>query len=195
VAYTRRIVVVCGYGCNLDSPLRPYLDRVAKYCARVRPEYIILCGGQTQQKSFPGRSEADVMYDYLYKRLDSAPNFHPGWFTEDESFTTYENIRDAAAVIRRLEAAEESHEGWSRPPAVTIFCEATRALKVAMLARHFIGFPPSAGGAPIRIETDSWELMHPTLELVGTLKEWLAIRFPFFNDIQSRTRRRKSLTR
>ena len=117
---TRRIVVVCGYGCNLDSPLKPYLDRVADYCARTRPEYIILCGGQTQQKSYPGTSEADVMYRYLHSVLDNEPDFHPGWFAECESFTTYENIRDAAAVINRLEIAGEGRECWSHPPDITI---------------------------------------------------------------------------
>jgi len=190
VAYVRRIVVVCGYGCNLDSPLKPYLDRVLRFCEERHPVAIILCGGATQQRSFPDETEASVMYKYL-KPLE---HFHPMWFVLGGSYTSYENIRDAAVEIDKLRAAPW-HGMEPRHDEITIFCEATRALKVAMLARHFLGFPPERGEPPVRIETDSWELMHPTLELVGTFKEWLAIRLPFFNDLQSARRMRKSLTR
>lgn len=184
MASTQRVVVVCGYGCNLDSPLKPYLDRVAAFCRDYQPQVIILCGGATQQQTFPGKTEALVMYQYLHDKLFGDPESY--WYTsvllENESYTTYENIRGAA----RMEPGGKE---------ITIFCEATRALKVALLARHFFGFPPANGLPPIRIETDSWELMHPTLELLGTIKEWIAIRFPLLNTLQSRARRRRALSR
>lgn len=193
-----RVVVVCGYGCNLDSPLMPYLNRVADFCRKKRPDAIILCGGATQQKSFPGRTEASVMYGYLYDTLDqiaAPPDWHPAWFAEDESFTTYENIRDAAAVIKMLHAADEASSFRGRGEEITIFCEATRALKVAILARHFLGFPPANGKPPIRIETDSWELMHPLKEFIGTIKDAAAIYLPLLNWFQRRQRIKKSKTR
>lgn len=197
MAYTRRIVVVCGYGCNLDSPLRPYLDKVVAWAKANKPDFIILCGGATQQVSFPNETEASVMERFLYERLDSFAaehNWHPGWWLEGTSYTSYENIRDAARVIADLK--NRPWNGFREPKdEITIFCEATRALKVAILARHFMGFPPERGEPMIRIETDSWELMHPSLELLGTFKEWLAIRFPMFNTFQSRSRRKKSLLR
>lgn len=181
------IVVVCGYGCNLDSPLKPYLDKVIGYGMLRKPDVIMLCGGATQQKSFPDKTEASVMYTYL-KPLEA---YHPMWFVLDDSYTTYDNIRDAARAINGEVAAVTGEKDFD----IVIFCEATRALKVAMLARHFLGFPPERGLPPIRIETDSWELMHPTLELIGTIKEWFAIRFPYFNTIQRNARIRKSRKR
>lgn len=184
----RRIVVVCGYGCNLESPLKGYLDKVIGYCMTRHPDAILLCGGATQQKSFPGETEASVMYQYL-KPLRA---YHPMWYKLSDSYTTYDNIRDAAMAIRAIEQLTQTTLPDNE---IVVFCEATRALKVAMLARHFIGFPPAEGGPVIKIETDSWELMHPTTELVGTVKEWLAIKFPFLNTIQRNARIRKSQNR
>lgn len=183
----RLIVVVCGYGCDLDSPLKPYLDKVIGFGMLRKPDAIVLCGGATMRKRFPDETEASVMYKYL-KPLEA---YHPMWFVLGDSYTTYENIRDAAWVIGH-DITEVTGE---REFEIVIFCEATRALKVAMLARHFLGFPPERGMPPIRIETDSWEPMHPTHELIGTIKEWLAIRFPFLNTLQRTARIRKSETR
>jgi len=187
VNHLRRIVIVCGYGCNLESPLKPYLDRVLQYCFQRRPDAVILSGGATQRKRFPNETEASVMYKYL-KPLEN--HCHPMWFVRDFAYTTYDNIEQATACVREIE-----HWHHTTDHEIVIFCEATRALKVAMLARHFLGFPPERGLPPIRIETDSWELMHPTIELVGTIKEWLAIRFPFLNTIQRNARIRKSRSR
>jgi hypothetical protein len=80
----------------------------------------------------------------------------------------------------------------SKSVRITIFCEATRALKVAALARYFFGFPPAHSLSHIRIETDSWELMHPAKELVGTLKDFASIYVPGFNRLHSWHRRRKA---
>ena len=189
-AIHRRIVVVCGYGCNLDSPLKPYLNRVARLCELQKPEHVILCGGATQRRTFPGRTEAGVMGEYLSGKIDfRKTEWIPAWHTLADSYTTYENIRDAAKVINGMNGA------INRPNIITIFCEATRALKVAILARHFLGFPPEHGDPDIRIETDSWERMHPLKELVGTLKDAGAIYVPWLNTIQRRQREAKSKVR
>lgn len=190
------IVVVCGYGCDLNSPLRLYLKRVARFCELETPEHIILCGGTTQQKNFPGCTEARVIAEFLKHEIDfhtyqntgffDNVKWNPDWHILGNSYTTYENIRDASRVIKRI----------SLPLAqITIFCEATRALKVAILARHFMGFPPEHNGPEIRIETDSWERMHPFKELVGTIKDFAAIYLPFLNTLQRRQRIAKSKTR
>lgn len=183
----RRIVIVCGYGCDLESPVKSYLDRVIGYCMTRQPDAILLCGGATQRKSFPAETEADVMYKYL-KVLEM---YHPMWFVLPDSYTTYDNIRDAAYAIREIEKMTMTTLADNE---IIIFCEATRALKVALLARHFIGFPPANGGLPIKIETDSWE-KGLTKELFGTIKEWLAITFPFLNTIQRSIRIWKSRNR
>lgn len=179
----RNIVVVCGYGCNLHSPLQRYLERVARFCEVEVPRHIILCGGATQRKSFPGYTEAGVMKNFLTCEID----FHPEWHILDNSYTTYENVRDAAITIRELYLPASNQ--------ITIFCEATRALKVAILARYFMGFPPEHGGPEIRIETDSWERMHPFKELIGTIKDFAAIYLPFLNTLQRWQRIAKSKMR
>lgn len=184
-----RVLVVCGYGCNLDSPLKPYLDRVVRFCREKKPGVVILCGGPTQQKSYPVHTEAIVMYLYLLEKLGTLEDWHPAWYTEDESFTTYDNIRDAAVIIKKRRRCEMEGEE------ITIFCEATRALKVALLARHFLGFPPERGEPDIRIETDSWERMHPFWELIGTIKDAMAIHLPYLNTIQRRNRMEKAKKR
>ncbi len=184
--YVRRFVVVCGYGCDLNSPLKPYLDRVLEFCRRHRPVAIILCGGATQRRTFPGWTEAGVMQDYL------APlhkEFQPKWFFRGDCYTTYENIRDAAEALDMLKRV---HGEGDRE--IIIFCEATRALKVAMLARHFMGFPLLHGQPAVRIETASWE-KGIWREFRGTVWAWLAIRFPIVNTIQSWRARRKSRNR
>lgn len=189
--YIRRIVVVCGYGCNLDSPLKSYLDRVLAWCTTHRPDAIILCGGATQQTSFPHQTEAKVMREYLGPL---EPLYHPQWAILGASYTTYENISDAAAVIATIKA-RPWYGSDPRHDEITIFCEATRALKVAILARHFLGFPPAKGEPDIRIETGSWERMHPVKELAGTVQTWLATKFPVLNTWQSRKVRAKSVNR
>jgi len=169
----KRVVVVCGYGCNLDSPLKPYLNRVVKFCREQHPDLVVLCGGPTQQKSFPGKTEAFVMHTYLRGRFEEGLSDWPyRCYLEEESFTTYDNIRGAAGIIRDrgLTLSE-----------ITIFCEATRALKIARAARHFLGFPPEHGAPPIRIETDSWELMHPFWELLNSVEMELTLRLPVIN--------------
>ncbi|HXK35972.1 MAG TPA: ElyC/SanA/YdcF family protein [Candidatus Paceibacterota bacterium] len=183
----RRIVVVCGYGCDLNSELKMYLDRVLQYCYANRPDAVILCGGATQRRRFPHETEASVMQKYL----GSLEGYcHPRWYILGGSYTAYENIRDAAAVIGPLKRTLQPDDIQ-----ITIFCEVTRSLKVAILARHFMGFPPKDGLPPIRIETDSWEKGHPTKQLFGAIKEVLAISFPFINSVRSAKVRLKSRMR
>lgn len=183
MAYTRRIVIVCGYGCDIGSPLRPYLDKVVDFCNSVRPEVIILCGGATQRKRFPGRTEAEVMHNYLKGRLVHSEHWQLMFYIKDDSYTTYENIRDAARVVAELKMWP-----WSglepRLDEITIFCEATRALKVAILARYFLGFPPEHGEPAIRVETDTWELDDPLKELESARRTVMAINWPWLNYIQ-----------
>lgn len=177
-------LVVCGYGCHLVHELTHYLDRVVAYANQHRPDTIVLCGGATQQASAPGTTEAALMAIYIRERLE----YMPDWVLEEGSFTTYENIRGAE---RQLATKFLSSWRSADPPAcdVTIFCEATRALKVAAMARRFFGFPPADGRKPVRIETDSWELMHPNKELIGTLKDFAELYLPGLNWLHSRKRR------
>ena len=182
-----KALVVCGYGCHLVPELTHYLDRVVAYANERQPGVIVLCGGPTQQASAPGTTEAALMAIYIRERL----NYMPGWLLEESSFTTHGNMRGAARLLEEFFGS-----GWhsNAPPAcdVTVFCEATRSLKVAAMVRRFFGFPPARGQQPVRIETDSWELMHPLKELIGTLKDFACLYVPGFADWHAWQRRRRA---
>lgn len=165
----KRVVVVCGYGCDIDSPLKPYLDKVVAFYAEKKPDVVILCGGETQQKSFPGENEIIVMRRYLFGQLGIWPEcWCDGWFSGEDSYTAFESIRVVADTVRCLLPYRPEFINAE----ITIFCEATRALQVALLARHFFGFPP------VKIETDSWELSHPAKELKTTFFTLLCCHIP-----------------
>ncbi len=162
----RHVVVVCGYGCHIDTPLRPYLDRVARFVLQERPDLVILCGGETQQQSAPNVSEAGLMLQYLSKAVATKP--YPleniavttaGTLLELEQYhyTTYENIQGASRHIRSMYLPGTKFK-------ITIFCEAQRALKVALYSRHFMmNLVDSVDD--IKIETDSWERTNPAKEI------------------------------
>lgn len=181
-----RFTVVCLYGHDLNSPLGSYLSKVADDCIMRSPQTVIVCGGETQPVKYPGLSEARVASSYLSSRFTAFMGNRI--YEEPYSFTTHENIRNAAARMKRV-----SHRELERCD-ITIWCEATRALKVAALARAYMGFPPAHDCPPIRIKTDSWEQMHPVKELVGTIKDYMCIYVPGFGDLHSWHRRRKART-
>lgn len=156
----KHLVIVCGYGCHLVPELKDYLNRVAEFCNKKRPDYLILCGGFTQRKSAPGKSEAQVMEEYLLTILEHEPLV----IIETHSYTTPDNIANAAERIRACGLLETN-------TVITVFCEATRALKVDLLVRHFIG-------RRANIETASWELMSPTKQIISTIYDLAAIKFP-----------------
>lgn len=158
----RHIVVVFGYGCHLVPELKGYLDRVVRFVNERKPDYLFLCGGPTQRKSAPGVSEAGLMRSYLIPRLNYIPGLMFLW--EENSYTTPDNAEKTAWRIKE----ERLMDGQTE---LTVFCEATRALKVDLLVRHFLG-------RRANIETASWELMSPEKQIIGTLYDWAAIRFP-----------------
>lgn len=158
----RHIVIVCGYGCHLVPELREYLNRIVRFCNERQPDCLILCGGFTQRKSAPGWSEARVMKEYLIPAL----KYTPKWvYTEEDSYTTPDNIENATKKMHSDGLLEKEDTE------LTAFCEATRALKTDLLIRHFLGRRAT-------IETASWELMSPTKQIVSTLYDWAAIKFP-----------------
>ena len=157
----KHVIIVCGYGCHLVPELRQYLDRIALFCNAHQPDCLILCGGFTQRKSAPGRSEARLMKEYILPELNYAPGLV---YTEEDSYTTPDNISNAAQTMRSESLLQEDTK-------LTVFCEATRALKTDLLIRHFIGRRAD-------IETASWELMSPAKQIVMTLYDWAAIKFP-----------------
>ncbi|OGN06717.1 MAG: hypothetical protein A2669_00065 [Candidatus Yanofskybacteria bacterium RIFCSPHIGHO2_01_FULL_48_25b] len=183
------VVVVCGYGCHLNTQLRSYLDRVAEFINRHNPQLVILCGGETQKKTAPGRTEASVMAEYLVDVHQKTPRFQ----VSPDSFTTFENIRDAVDVIRRQVWRVGRCGGFM--VRVTIFCEAQRAPLVVMLARHFMGGLVESID-DITVGTGSWERQDPFKQVWNMIASKLAIKFPRLGiaERQRSSRIRRSFT-
>lgn len=168
MSYTRRILVVCGYGCHLTPELTEYLDRIAAYIRETGTLFVILCGGFTQRDSASGISEAAAMAAYLRPRVDERVTF----ILREDSYLTVENIADAAIVVQSMR-----NDRWQgiepREEKVVIFCETQRALKVLLCAWYLM---------PVRVsvQTVSWERANPILEFMKTGKELVALFIPPF---------------
>lgn len=173
------IVIVCGYGCHLDTPLRPYLDRVFRFIQNEHPNAVIFCGGYTQCKTAPSISEAGLMREYT--RADQFPSFMLKVFVDDNSYTTFENIKNAAEIIRQQLCIADGR--------ITIFCEATRSANVIMLARHFMGDLVDSID-DISVETDSWERADPFKQAGNLIHNKLAVTFPWLGLAERERRRR-----
>ena len=191
MAEKRHVVVVCGYGCHLrgpegrPTPLIPYLERVAAFINRHDPELVIFCGGHTQRKSAPGVSEAGLMSSYLDHDQMVLPGKRTDFRNEHGSYTTYENIRNAAAAIRNW----GFHHARGEKVRITVFCEAQRAPVVDMLARHFMKDLVDKDDH-IDIETASWERADPFRQAGNLIRNKLAIKYPFLGLAEREHRRR-----
>lgn len=154
------LFAIFGYGCHLNKELRKYLDNNVKFANREKPDCLVFCGGFTQRKSAPGVSEAKLMRDYVIPQLCYTPKYI---FLEENSYTTPDNAQKLATTA--------AWYLWTDQIKLTVACEATRALKVDDAIRYYLGRRPN-------IETSSWELMSPTKQIIATLYDWVAIRFP-----------------
>lgn len=179
----RHVVVVCGYGCHLDTPLKPYLDRVVRFINKQLPDLVVFCGGYTQGKSAPGVSEASLMTGYVKEKL---AGLHVDIVSEDGSYTTLENIREAGQQIRLWILRNVGRRVNLR---ITIFCEAHRAPLVIMLARHFMGSLVKTID-DITVETTSWERADPFKQVCGMIYDKLAIKFPWLG-LAERARKKR----
>jgi len=168
------ILVVCGYGCHLDTPLgKVYLPRVVRFIRKNIPTAVIFCGGFTQKKTAPNVSEAELMYKYVKDTINITISMR----TETNSYTTLENLRNAADSIRFYIPGTFGYKK-EMIGKITIFCEATRAANVIMLARHFmIDLVESIDD--ITVETASWERADPFKQVYNMIYNRLAIRFPY----------------
>jgi hypothetical protein len=177
--------IVHGYGCDLETPLKPYLEFVGTRISQDLPGTVILTGGATQQEKFPGKTEAGVMAQYLRERVRRNKSRLPLLIEEADSFTTDDNVRNACARIRRTPGIADN---WHRVR-VHAFCEAQRALKSEI---HYWDLLPEIReyGQRVWIETCSWELADPRQELVKTNTAVVTRRFPVVGRLLSRIRRR-----
>lgn len=184
------LVEVCGYGCHLrdtegrDTPLRPYLDKVALFIKRHLPDMVIFCGGYTQRKSAPGVSESGLMHDYVSSQLRSLGevyNLSTHLFIEDNSYTTYGNIKMSASHFKKFFGSKECR--------ITNFCEATRSANVIMLSRHFMDDLIESVD-DITVETGSWERADPFKQAGNLIYNKLAIKYPWLGLAEREHRKR-----
>ena len=183
---TRHIVIVSGYGCHLDTPLKPYLDRVVRFINSIPSDValqLIFTGGPTQQASAPGVTEAHLMAEYVHKHPDRR-RMGLVSFEEDTAFTTYDNISRAAEWIRHT-VPDRKYESTK----ITICCEATRSANVVMLARHFL-LPFVKSIDDITVETASWERADPFKQVGNLVYNKLAITYPRLRLAERERRRR-----
>ncbi|MDP3954489.1 MAG: hypothetical protein Q8Q06_03690 [bacterium] len=152
------VFVIYGYGCHLTPELKKYLNRMALVANTIKPRVIMFCGGFTQRKTAPGMSEARLMAMYLMPML----KFEHILTLEEDSYITLDNTKRAYAEIKTLPFKYDN---------IIVGCEATRALKVDMLTKHYFGHR-------VNIETSSWELMNPWKQLLSTVYEGLAMYLP-----------------
>jgi hypothetical protein len=155
---------VNGYGCDLDTPLAPYLQRVARFIRENGVHNAVFCGGATQRRTFHGRTEARVMSAYIVAALPA--DYPLRVHHEESSYTTYRNARNAAGILRYLQG-ELWEGGLPRPGELTVFCEAQRVFKVMLC--YWLLLPeyrPCTDGLRVRFETDSWEKANPFTEIL-----------------------------
>lgn len=178
-----KVALVWLYGCNIESSLKMHLDNVIRVGNAENIRHYVLCGGPSQQNSFPGMTEAEVAARYLRGKVPPNSCF----WREERSLNSYRNAKGGSTVIHQLPF--EVYE-------VVVFVEALRALKAAILLKHFLPeFHPGNPNKKIRFETASWEQMHPVKELIATAYDLLSIYIPplawYFH--WKRTRRAKKL--
>jgi len=192
----RHIVIVNGYGCHLNTPLMPYLDRVVRFINEVPTDMVlqlIFTGGPTQQDSAPGVTEAHLMSEYVTKHPDRRRVQFMS-LEEETAFTSYDNISKAAELIRNTAPDLGIEASWKyKSTKITIFCEATRSANVIMLARHFL-LPFVKTIDDITVETASWERADPFKQVGNLIYNKLAITYPWLRlaEREHRQRMRKA---
>jgi hypothetical protein len=192
-----RVVIVNGYGCDINSPLKPYLDEVIDFVVRSRTHIAVFCGAATQCNSFPGRTEARVMSEYVLAHLP--PGFGLAVHHEEDSYTTCENAIGAARILRFL----QSRLWDGRPPEpgeLTVYCEAQRVFKVMLCYWLLLpDYRPKDGDpAPelrVSFRTASWERTNPLSEIPKLFNELLMLKIPAWRRYIRNIRIAKSATR
>lgn len=179
--------LINGYGCHLDTPLgRVYLPKMLKFIQENQPDYILCLGGFTQRKSALGISEAKLMLTWFFDHM-STPD-QRRFLIDENSYTTLENSRNGAVMIRRLVGSMKL-ENNSPKILITHGCEATRAANVVMLDRHFMGDLVESID-DITVETASWERADPFKQVKNLVYNKLAITYPWLGLAERERRKR-----
>lgn len=188
MADKQHVLIVNGYGCHtqFEDPkidrflkgYRRYLKRVARFIDEYLPDYLVFSGAETQQSSAPGRSEAKVMWDYVFPRLNKVARekyLHMKQVgLEKRAFTTFYNSYYAyGALFTAIGTGVLRNE----PCLITHFCEALRGPNVNQCDRAFL-ITLVEDIDDLQLETESWERADPFKQVANLVYNRLAIKYP-----------------
>lgn len=150
-------VVVLGAQVHGNEPsrtLRARLDLALELMKENPDAVFIVAGGQGKDER---NAEASVMYDYMARRGAELSRLYP----EDQSHTTRENLKNAAAIVRSLGMDS------SRPAIITSEFHLCRAKYIAST----LGM--DACGAASRTEPLPLMLNYALREVFAFVKAWM----------------------
>lgn len=200
MADKQHVLIVNGYGChtrfedqNVDRFLkgyRRYLDRAARFINEYLPDFLVFSGAETQQNSAPGRSEAKVMWDYIFPRLNKVAReryLHMKQVRlEERAFTTFYNSHYAyGTIFMAIGTGVLKNE----PCLITHFCEVHRGPNVNQCDRASL-ITLVEDIDDLRLETESWERADPFKQVANLVYNRLAIKYPRFGLAEREQRRR-----
>jgi hypothetical protein len=113
-------MLICGFGCHLNDSLSGYLNRAVALCKALKPHYVVFSGGATQQRTAPGLTEAQVMYDFVVPRCGELTG--TDWICDHNAFTSVENVINTKRAL--LE--------HTVPGRLLTYTDASRTLKVRL---------------------------------------------------------------
>lgn len=170
----RPLVIVCGYGCDPQGwMIQKYLDFSAKVASRAKNAIIIVTGGFTSPRQFPGISEAGMMKKELIRR-----GINPGGILlEEMALTTNQNLEFCRQIIDSLK---------EKPSVVYIVCDSIRGFKIRIIARKYFG------DYSFRILGFNFKrsLREKLRQIPAAIKDILSLWFPFIERIAIKLRKR-----
>ena len=132
-------VLVCGYGTDSEANLH-YLYFILFQLIKLSKQYkeivVIASGGETNKKSRPGKTEADMIADYLDKNLQYRGVNNIRIFRERIAYTTRQNLEESSYGFKfefRMQCL---------PKNIVIVCKRSHVLKVKLLSSALWGFVP-----------------------------------------------------
>ena len=196
----QHVLIVNGYGPHIqfeDPKLdrflegyRRYLERVAYFIDEYLPDFLVFSGGATQQKSAPGQTEAKIMFNYVFPRMNKVSREKYLQMRqvrlEERAFTTFGNSYYAhGAIFTAIGTGVLKNE----PCLITHFCEAHRAPNVNQCDRAFLR-TLIEDIDDLRLETESWERADPFKQVANLVYNRLAIKYPRLGLAEREQRRR-----
>ncbi|MEK7121536.1 MAG: hypothetical protein AAB857_02400 [Patescibacteria group bacterium] len=200
MADKQHVLLVNGYGCHtqFEDPkidrflkgYRRYLNKVARFVDEYLPDFLLFSGAETQQNSAPGQSEAKVMWEFVFPRLNMISRekyLHLKQVRlEDRSFTTFYNSYYAyGAIFTAIGTGVLKNE----PCLITHFCEAHRAPNVNQCDRACLTTLVEDID-DLRLETESWERADPFKQAGNLIYNKLAIKYPWLGLAERERRKR-----